>query len=190
MEKIILASNSPRRRELLAQAGIDFEVIPADIDEVVESDSPAEVVMSLSKQKALWVADQNPYRTVIGADTVVAYDGEILGKPKDEQEALDMLSMLSGRTHKVYTGVTIVRDSATEGRDVETFAVETSVTMYENDRQTLLEYIATKEPMDKAGAYGIQGKGALLVKEIKGDYFNVVGLPIAELCRRLMFGTK
>lgn len=184
MEKIILASNSPRRRELLSQAGIDFEVIPADIEEVICDEAPDKVVMSLSKQKALWVAENNPGRIVIGADTIVAYDGEILGKPVDENEALDMLSMLSGRTHKVYTGVTIVRPGK-DGFETETFAEETEVVMYQNDRQTLLEYIATGEPMDKAGAYGIQGRGAVLVKEIKGDYNNVVGLPLARVYRCL-----
>ncbi len=183
MEPIILASGSPRRKELLTQLGIEFEVCPADVDETLEDSlKPDEVVKQLSLKKALAVAKLHPGKTVLGADTVVAYDGEILGKPADEDDALNMLSLLSGRTHHVYTGVSIVYS---DGK-VETFAEATEVVMYENDRQLIKEYIATGEPMDKAGAYGIQGQGAILVKEIKGDYNNVVGLPVARVARLLL----
>lgn len=180
-KKIILASNSPRRRELLQQVGIAFQVIPPQVEEVAEGDHPAQIVMSLSRQKALCVAQRSPGEIVLGADTVVVYDKEILGKPADAQEAFDMLSMLSGRTHQVYTGVTIIDG---EGR-VRSFYEETEVTMYEHDRQELKAYVATGEPMDKAGAYGIQGRGAFLVERISGDYNNVVGLPVARVYREL-----
>ena len=179
--KIILASNSPRRKELLAQANIDFEVMAANIDEVTSETKPDEVVKDLSKQKAMAIAKDNPGRVILAADTVVAIDGEILGKPKDENDAFLMLSRLSGNTHQVYTGVAIVDETG----NINTFAECTEVVMYENSPELIRKYIATGEPMDKAGAYGIQGKGAVLVKEIKGDYNNVVGLPLAKVYRSL-----
>lgn len=182
MESIILASGSPRRKELLNQLGIEFEVIPADVDETLEEGlSPEEAVKQLSLKKAAAVAKMHPGKIVLGADTVVAYDGEILGKPEDENDALDMLLLLSGRTHHVYTGVALIYP---DGK-VKSFSESTEVVMYENDRQLIKEYIATGEPMDKAGAYGIQGMGAILVKEIRGDYNNVVGLPVARITRIL-----
>ena len=179
--KIILASNSPRRKELLAQANIDFEVMAANIDEVTSETKPDEVVKDLSKQKAMAIAKDNPGRVILAADTVVAIDGEILGKPKDENDAFLMLSRLSGNTHQVYTGVAIVDETG----NINTFAECTEVVMYENSPELIKKYIATGEPMDKAGAYGSQGKGAVLVKEIKGDYNNVVGLPLAKVYRSL-----
>jgi septum formation protein len=179
--KIILASNSPRRKELLEQAGIDFEVKSADVDEVTDKVKPEEVVMDLSQLKAKAVACENPGRKVLAADTVVAYNGQILGKPKDEEDAFRMLKELSGQIHHVYTGVTIIDEAGT----VDTFFECTAVSMYENSDELIKRYIATGEPMDKAGAYGIQGKGAVLVKEIKGDYNNVVGLPLAKVYRAL-----
>ena len=179
--KIVLASGSPRRKELLTQAGIEFIVNPADIEENTKESLPAKVVEDLSRQKALAVAEKHKGETVLAADTVVAFDDKILGKPKDEEDAFRMLTELSGRTHQVYTGVTIVREDGS----ISTFSECTEVTMYENSPEAIRSYIASKEPMDKAGAYGIQGLGAVLVKEIKGDYNNVVGLPLAKVYRVL-----
>ena len=179
--KIVLASNSPRRKELLEQANIEFEVIGADVEEVTTKTKPDEVVMELSQLKATAVASSNPGRVILAADTVVAFADVILGKPKDEEDAFKMLEALSGMTHQVYTGVTLIEADGS----VHTFAECTDVTMYENSKELIEAYIATGEPMDKAGAYGIQGKGAVLVKEIKGDYNNVVGLPLARVYRYL-----
>ncbi len=181
MMKIILASGSPRRKELLLQAGIDFEVITSDIDEVCEATEPGQVVMELSMQKALAVAEKCPGQVVLGADTVVAIDGNILGKPADEAEAFNMLSLLSGKKHMVFTGVTIIDKSS----QAHVFFESTLVEMYELTEEEIRAYIATGEPMDKAGAYGIQGKGATLIKGIEGDYNNVVGLPLARVYRAL-----
>ena len=181
MSKIILASASPRRRELMELAGYDFEVICADIVEVVpENAQPQDVVMSLALQKAQAVAAEYENAVVVGSDTVVALDGKILGKPHSEQEACEMLRSLSGRTHKVFTGVAIVG-----GGKVENFFDETDVEFYPLDDGEIRKYVATGEPMDKAGAYGIQGKGAVLVKKINGDFFNVMGLPISKLYREM-----
>ena len=179
--KIILASNSPRRKELLQQVGIDFEVQAANVEEITDKNKPDEVVMDLSQLKAKAIADKNPGRVILAADTVVAYDGDILGKPADEEDAFNMLLCLSGKTHQVYTGVTIVDEAG----KINTFSECTEVVMYDNSPELIKKYIATGEPMDKAGAYGIQGKGAVLVKEIKGDYNNVVGLPLAKVYRSL-----
>ena len=181
--KIILASNSPRRKELLEQVGIEFEVMSSDVDEITDKTAPAEVVMDLSRIKAEAVARNNKGVVVLAADTVVAYNGQILGKPKDEADAFKMLKLLSGKAHQVFTGVTIV-DEAGESNS---FFESTDVLMYENSDELIKKYIATGEPMDKAGAYGIQGKGAVLVKEIKGDYNNVVGLPLSRVCKELNF---
>ena len=184
MKTIILASGSPRRRELLAQIGIDFTIDVADVDEDIEADDPQSLVEELSRRKAKAVAARHPGTVVLGADTVVVCDDRVLGKPKDEDDALRMLTMLSGRTHQVLTGVSLVRGA--DGREEErTFAECTDVVMYENGEDVLRSYIATGEPTDKAGAYGIQGRGAVLVKEIHGDYNNVVGLPVARVAREL-----
>lgn len=181
MKKIILASASPRRKQLMAQAGFEFEVCVSEKEEKKGQWSPEETVMKLSQQKALDVADQYAEDCiVIGADTVVACDDQILGKPVDEADAMRMLRMLQGRTHQVYTGVTII-EGAFGSRTVTTFAEKTDVTMYPVSDQAILEYIDTKEPMDKAGAYGIQGRAAVFVKSIQGDYNNVVGLPVAAI---------
>ena len=179
--KIVLASGSPRRKELLSQAGIDFIVDPADIEENTKEILPNKVVEDLSRQKALAVYKKHEGEIVLAADTVVAFDDKILGKPKDEDDALKMLLELSGREHQVYTGVTIVREDG----GITTFSECTTVLMYENTEAAIRDYIASKEPMDKAGAYGIQGLGAVLVKGIKGDYNNVVGLPLAKVYRVL-----
>ena len=181
MSRIILASASPRRRELMELAGYDFEVICADIVEAVpENVQPQEVVMSLALQKAQAVAAENEDAVVVGSDTVVALDGKILGKPHSESEACEMLRLLSGRTHKVFTGVTVVGD----GKE-KSFFDETNVEFYPLGEDEIKKSVATGEPMDKAGAYGIQGKGSVLVKKINGDFFNVMGLPIAKLYREM-----
>lgn len=181
MSKIILASASPRRKELLSLAGIDFVVKVADVDEVIDpSLTPDGVVMSLAKQKAQAVASENPDSLVIGADTVVVLDGKILGKPKSEENAVELLTMLSGRVHTVYTGVVLIKNEK-----VKTFCEATQVEFYPLTDEEIKAYVATKEPMDKAGAYGIQGKGCILIRKIDGDYFNVVGLPVSAVYREL-----
>lgn len=181
MAEIILASASPRRKELLTTAGIDFVVKVADVDEVIdETLTPDGVVMSLALQKAGAVAVQNPESVVIGADTVVVLDGKILGKPKSEENAIELLTMLSGKTHTVYTGVALIK-----GEKVKTFCEATQVEFYDLTKEEIEAYVATKEPMDKAGAYGIQGKGCVLIRKINGDYFNVVGLPVSAVYREL-----
>lgn len=198
MSQIILASNSPRRKELLEQVGVVFEVCPAKGEEIITKTQPQEVVMELARQKAEEVAsmisaygDLHPdTRTpqdllVIGADTVVAYQEQILGKPKDEQDAKNMLEMLSGQTHQVYTGVALVFVDPSGRAGVHTFYEKTEVTMYPMSEEELQRYIASGDPMDKAGSYGIQGAFAIHIKEIHGDYNNVVGLPVARLYQEL-----
>ena len=180
---IILASNSPRRRELLGQMGIErFHIISPDVDETVAAGlSPTQIVEELSLRKAGAAAKgAGPEDLIIAADTVVALDGAVLGKPRGGDEAFAMLSALSGREHHVYTGVTVLRG----GRAV-TEHEETAVTFRPLEPGEIRGYIATGEPMDKAGAYGIQGLGALLVSGIRGDYCNVVGLPVFRLGRIL-----
>lgn len=185
-EKIILASASPRRRELLTKMGLEFEVIPSKGEEIITKTSPAEVVMELAEQKAREVAESFGDGTLlIGADTVVVKDGKILGKPKDESDAVSMLSMLSGTVHQVYTGVCLIRKR--NGKtEVHTFYESTDVEFYPMSEKEIAEYVATGEPMDKAGAYGIQGKCAVYIKGIRGDYNNVVGLPIARLYHEIV----
>lgn len=188
--KIILGSKSPRRKELLEQIGLEFEILVSDEEEVITSSEPEKVVEELSLQKAVNVEKLFGGRTkydkyiVIGADTVVALDGQIMGKPKDEAHAKEMLRTLSGNTHQVYTGVTlIINDNGR--REVKSFAKCTLVNMYDISDDEIDEYIATKEPMDKAGSYGIQGIGGKFISGIEGDYNNVVGLPIAEIYQQL-----
>ena len=181
MKKIILASGSPRRKELLALAGVKFTVRTADTDETVSpSLAPDEVVKTLAKRKAHAVAELEADSIIIGADTVVAVDGNILGKPKDKDEAFSMLSSLSGRNHFVYTGVCI-----TDGKKETCFCEKTEVTFYELTEDEIIRYIETGDCFDKAGGYGIQTCGCTLIKGINGDYFNVVGLPIAQTFRKL-----
>ena len=179
--RMILASASPRRRELLSQIGIEHEVIPSNKDEILPKMHPAKAAEALSRGKALDVAkDIDDKAVIIGADTVVAYAGEILGKPKNEEDAFRMLNMLQGEEHEVYTGVTFVVKE--NGREyIESFCESTKVMMYPASEEEIWAYIATGQPMDKAGAYGIQGRAAAFVKKIEGDYNNVVGLPIARL---------
>ena len=176
---IILASQSPRRRELLERMGVrDFRIVTPDIDEHMDRDlPPQELVGRISLEKALAVQEQEGNAAIIiAADTVVALDGAVLGKPADELEAFKMLSTLSGCRHQVYTGVTVLR-----GEERYTVSEETTVTFRELSAEEIDRYIATGEPMDKAGAYGIQGYGALLVEGIQGDYYNVMGLPVCRL---------
>ena len=179
--KIILASASPRRKELLTLAGIEYEVIVSQCEETLpDGITPDKAVEELARQKAEDVFSRNSNALIIAADTVVALGNTILGKPKDEDEAFSMLSSLSGRKHTVFTGVCIKTKEKTD-----IFHVATDVEFYDLSEKEIKDYIATKEPMDKAGAYGIQGKGFVLVKGIHGDYFNVVGLPLAETIRHL-----
>ena len=183
--KIVLASSSPRRRELLSQVGVEYEVIPSECEEIITSVIPSEVVLQLSKDKAADVAKNVQTGTiVIGADTVVASDGRILGKPSDEKDAFNMISSLRNRHHSVYTGVTIIYHDA-DGDIVRTFYNETKVFVYDMSDDEIWEYIATGEPMDKAGAYGIQGRFASYIKGIEGDYNNVVGLPVSHLLQEI-----
>jgi septum formation protein len=179
---LILASASPRRKELLELLQIPFKVIVSAVEEIVDEQlPPAEMVQSLAYQKAESVAKTNPTSFVIGSDTLVVYGGRMLGKPKDQAEATQMLQMLSGQTHEVYTGVSIIN-----GQEVRTFYEKTRVTFFALSESEIKEYVSTGEPMDKAGAYGIQGYGSLLVKEIQGDYYAVVGLPVARTIRELL----
>lgn len=178
--KIVLASGSPRRKEIMKNAGYDFEVKTSSADEALPDNiTPDEAVKYLAEIKGDAVeVDENTL--VVSADTVVALDGKILGKPKDEKDAFSMLSLLSGRTHNVFTGVCVrLGDKKT------VFCEKTEVKFYTLSEEEIKAYIATGEPSDKAGAYGIQGKGALLVEKINGDYLNVVGLPMARLERVL-----
>jgi septum formation protein len=185
MAKFILASASPRRVELLNQVGLEFDIIPSNIEEIIDNnDSPSEIVKKLSKQKASDVAGKintSGKCYVIGADTIVVSD-KILGKPATKEEAFSMLKMLSGKPHKVMTGVTVIEtDTMKAISDYE----ETAVFVRELSDNDIYSYIATGEPFDKAGGYGIQGMGALLVDRIDGCYFNVVGLPLARLSKML-----
>ena len=182
MERLILASASPRRRELLANAGFSFTVMSADTDETIpEGTSPEEAVKLLAKRKADTVKERCPGSVIVAADTIVYCAGEILGKPHDQDDAFRMLSLLSGNTHQVYTGVCILRPDMPD----TVFAECSDVTFYPLSKEEILQYISTGEPMDKAGAYGIQGKGCILVRSIRGDYFNIVGLPVARVAREL-----
>lgn len=177
---IILASKSPRRRELMKLITEDFICEAAEVDETLpEGISPEKAVLYLSKIKA--EPFKNGKDTVIGADTVVAIDNTILGKPENADDARDMLKLLSGKEHSVFTGVTVIK-----GEEEQSFFSETKVKFYPLSDEDIERYIETGEPFDKAGAYGIQGYGSLLVEEIHGDYFNVVGLPVSKLNNLLM----
>lgn len=191
MVKVILASGSPRRKELLEQVGISFEISVANGEEMITKKFPWEMVEELSLQKATEVAEDyvkqqgvTEQTVVIGADTMVAYGEEIMGKPKSVEMAKEMLHKLQDGSHQVYTGVTLIIMTA-QGRQVITFHEKTDVVMYPMTEAQIEAYVATKEPMDKAGAYAIQGKCAAYVKGICGDYNNVVGLPVARLMQEL-----
>lgn len=178
--ELILASQSPRRKEILSLLDIPFKIMVSDADETVDESLPAYFIAeSLSLKKAAAVAKNiSTPAIVIGADTIVVSEGKILGKPKDTTDAHAMLSALSGRTHSVISGVTVMD---TKSAKSESFYVETQVTFCELSDDEIAEYIASGEPMDKAGAYGIQGRGGKFVEKISGDYFNVVGLPLSRL---------
>lgn len=183
--EIILASQSPRRRELLTQAGIPFRVVTSSVEERITKTEAGEVVKELSFQKAENVAAKQPEGVwVLGADTVVVLEGQILGKPKNTENAREMLRRLSGNTHSVFTGVTLYKK---EGGGVQsvTFAEETRVTFYPMTEEEIIAYVASGDPMDKAGAYGIQGAAAVYIQGIEGDYNNVVGLPVAAVYQRM-----
>lgn len=181
--KLILASASPRRRQLLAGLGLPFEAIAVELDEQgVNEPTPDRLVRRLAVEKAERVARQRPDAIVIGADTVVVHGGEVLGKPRDASDAVTMLRRLSGQTHHVYTGVAVVCQA--EGRELVEHEV-TAVTFGELTPRAIERYVASGEPLDKAGAYGIQGVGATLVRRVEGCYFNVVGLPLYRLARML-----
>lgn len=187
MRKIILASGSPRRRELLEQIGIPFEVMTSNADEITDAEEPEKIVKELSGMKAQAVFDECIKKggeylnaVVIGADTIVYHDGRVLGKPKTREEAKKMIYSLSGKEHCVYTGVTILGC----GQPVS-FAEKTVVFVYDMSEEEIETYVSTGEPMDKAGAYGIQGRFAAYVSSINGDYNNVVGLPVSRVYKEL-----
>mgnify|MGYP004617926183 FL=1 len=189
MEKksIILASGSPRRKELLLQIGIVPEIIVSHVEEKITSDVPAEVVMSLAEQKAVDVAKDMPEgKVILGSDTVVAADGKILGKPKSHEEAYEMIRSLAGRSHQVYTGVCIVKKGAAGGKDtVVSFYDETDVQVSGMTEAEIREYADSEEPMDKAGAYAVQGFFARYIEGLRGSYANVMGLPVHLVYRKL-----
>ena len=215
IDRFILASGSPRRKELLEQIGINPEIIPSDIDEKVTTSVPGELVISLSKSKAMDIASklqmsertedislttgtpvcsedfspaaspQDKITLILGADTVVSVDGHILGKPHSHEEAAEMIRSIRGRSHQVYTGVTIIAGDSTGQTAIDSFAVKTDVNVYPMTEEEIITYAGSDEPMDKAGAYGIQGTFARYIKGIEGDYNNVVGLPVAEVYQRI-----
>ena len=187
MKEFIVASASPRRKEILEMGGFSFRIIPSDCDETIDEKlSPEETVKILAERKALSVLSENKDAVVLGCDTVVALEDEILGKPTDREDASAMIKRLSGKTHRVCTGVCIADSDRTE-----TFVSVAEVEFYELSDETAESYVATGECDDKAGSYGIQGLGGTLVKSIKGDYYAIVGLPYAETVRVLhSFGIK
>lgn len=177
MHEILLASGSPRRRELFTEAGLNFKVVSVDVDETPNEKEPEKVAQELSRRKAVaadreLAADRN--KVIVAADTVVIHNKEVLGKPKDEADAVRMLTELSGAVHDVITGVTIL----TPGREEVIFSQRTRVRFRPLSEEEIRDYVATGEPMDKAGAYGIQGLGGRLVEGIDGDFYNVVGFPM------------
>ena len=198
-KKIILASGSPRRKELLSRIGLSFTVRVSEADEHTEETKPEKLVCILSERKALAVWDElteeeKKESILIGADTVVAVDDRILGKPADETEAFRMIELLQGRSHQVYTGVTILRQGGLQPLEEGTgtcsiqkkqFFEKTDVLVYPMSEEEITAYVKTGEPLDKAGAYGIQGSFAAYIQGINGDYSNVVGLPVGRLYHEL-----
>jgi nucleoside triphosphate pyrophosphatase len=189
---LLLASASPRRQELLRNAGIPFTVCPANVRELpLAGESPRDCAERLAREKALAVFRRQPDQTVLGADTIVVVEGEMLGKPRDGADAMRMLRLLSGRTHQVTTGVCLVAPPLrTENHELRTGFEDirsetTVVTMTTLTEEEIRSYVATGEPTDKAGAYAIQGAASRWIPRIDGDYFNVVGLPVALVCRML-----
>lgn len=181
MKRIILASESPRRREILANTDINFTTKSVPTEEIIDTALPlSQAIEQVALQKAKAVQPLLPKEIILGADTIVCVNGEILGKPHTKENAIKMLQMLSGKTHEVITGVAILYKDT-----YELFHEISEVTFYPLTEEEILAYVDTKEPLDKAGAYAIQGKGAILVAKISGDYYNIVGLPIASVYRRL-----
>lgn len=187
MKKIILGSGSPRRKELLSQIGVPFEVRVSEKEEIYTQTIPKEIVKELALMKAENVASEIPAKStiVIGADTVVVHQDQILGKPKDEQDAFRMIQSLQGDVHQVYTGVAILDFDGNGEKTVISHAVETRVSVNPMSEEEIWKYVQSKEPMDKAGAYGIQGKFSAFIEKIEGDYFNVVGLPVSYVYQML-----
>ncbi len=187
MKKLILASGSPRRKELLEQIGLDFEIIPAKGEEIISSTFPRKVVEELSFQKASEIASLESFCNtgdiILGSDTVVALKDRIMGKPKNAEDAFTMLKNLQGKTHTVYTGVTFIVTNTDP--EIITFSEATHVSMYPMSDSEIDAYIASGEPMDKAGAYAIQGKCAAYISKIEGEYSTVVGLPVARVYQEL-----
>ncbi|HUL37364.1 MAG TPA: Maf family protein [Thermodesulfobacteriota bacterium] len=182
-ERLILASRSPRRYELLKQVGFNFEVVPSSLaEDFVQEESPQEHVIRLAKAKAIDVATGYPDRWVIAADTIVYINGSILGKPKDQEEAMNMLHRLSGQEHWVLTGLSVCHLEKREGDEQ---AVQTAVRVKSLTRSEMEWYVKTGEPFDKAGGYAIQGIGSFMIESIRGSYTNVVGLPLCELIQML-----
>lgn len=184
--RILLASQSPRRRELLSQAGFVYEVEPSQVEEHTTRTIPWEIVMELSRQKALDISrrHKDPELLVVGADTIVAYGDRILGKPHSAEAAVEMLTLLQGSRHQVYTGVTLAWTEQGEER-IHTFYEKTEVEFYPMSQEEIYRYVDTGDCMDKAGAYGIQTQFGIYIKGIHGDYNNVVGLPIAALYQEM-----
>ena len=188
--RIYLASASPRRKELLKQVGLSFKTMPSTVEEKITKTEPGEVVEELSYQKAVDVCANLTAKgeedfIVIGADTVVSCWGEILGKPKDKDDAARMLTKLQGGSHQVYTGVTLAWKYKDMSAMYATYSECTDVTMYSMTQEDIKSYVDSGEPMDKAGAYAIQGLCAAYIQGICGDYNNVVGLPVARVCQEL-----
>ncbi|XP_076447050.1 putative bifunctional dTTP/UTP pyrophosphatase/methyltransferase protein [Babylonia areolata] len=198
-QRVVLASGSPRRKQILQNVGLKFEVIPSTFEEKLEKStfpSPVEYVLETARQKTIEVEqrlrqDSAPPDLIIGADTVVSMDGKIFEKPRDEQDAFDMLSGFSGKSHTVYTGVVLITRAVNGSGDgasvnVQQFHEETEVTMAALTPKIIQSYIATGEPMDKAGGYGIQAIGATLVEKVSGDYYNVMGFPLCRFAKELL----
>ncbi len=180
MKQVILASKSPRRKELLARLGFPFTCVEANTEEKIDSSLPlGQAIELVAKEKAQVISRQYPDHIVIGADTIVALDGVVYGKPKDEADAMRMLEELSGIEHDVITGVCLAC-----GEQTMTFHSHERVKFYPLTKEEIEEYVASQEPLDKAGAYGIQGRGAMLVEWIHGDFFSIMGLPVALLARK------
>ncbi|HJG95946.1 MAG TPA: Maf family protein [Romboutsia timonensis] len=176
---IILASASPRRKEILENANVKFKIMASSIEELtLDSESPCQMVMRLAFEKGIDIASRQKSDLVISADTIVVLDNTILGKPKDEIEARKMITSLSGRTHQVITGISLI--NLDNNKKIIDYVIS-NVKFKKLSEEDINDYIRTRESLDKAGAYGIQGYGALLVEEIQGDYFNIVGLPISRL---------
>jgi septum formation protein len=181
--RLVLASRSPRRRDLLAQMGLDLEIVPADVDETLDLGlAPAVCVTALAEKKARAVMQRRRQAWVLGADTIVVKDGTILGKPENQVQAISMLEQLSGAIHSVFTGYAVGRHTS---GDMTVRAIETQVVFKVLTNPEILWYTGTREPYDKAGGYAVQGLGAFMVKEIRGSWANVVGLPVCEVIQNL-----